>query len=238
MAHAAGAIWPRLAPRAAGREPPGEACNVRARAADRAQVLASFACKPLPSDLPMPSTAHRAHECAICRRSFLAGETVRLYRDHPEPRCRARLRAVSVDGGGARLDARRVDGAAAAHACRSRAARAGRAARCARRAAHGAARDARGGARAGARRARGGRGRAGRAGGRARRDRSPHLAAGVDAQRARGGAGRAPEGGGGAPRAQGRAQRRAGGWRSIAPDVTARSTACCARASARPTRAS
>ena len=30
----------------------------------------------------MPSTA-RAHECAICRRSFLAGETVRLYRDHP-----------------------------------------------------------------------------------------------------------------------------------------------------------
>jgi hypothetical protein len=31
----------------------------------------------------MPSTAHRAHECAICRRSFLAGETVRLYRDHP-----------------------------------------------------------------------------------------------------------------------------------------------------------
>jgi hypothetical protein len=31
----------------------------------------------------MPSTAHRSHECAICRRSFLAGETVRLYRDHP-----------------------------------------------------------------------------------------------------------------------------------------------------------
>jgi hypothetical protein len=31
----------------------------------------------------MPSTANRAHECAICRRSFLAGETVRLYRDHP-----------------------------------------------------------------------------------------------------------------------------------------------------------
>ena len=30
----------------------------------------------------MPSTA-RAHECAICRRSFLAGETVRLFRDHP-----------------------------------------------------------------------------------------------------------------------------------------------------------
>ena len=30
----------------------------------------------------MPSTT-RAHECAICRRSFLAGETVRLYRDHP-----------------------------------------------------------------------------------------------------------------------------------------------------------
>jgi hypothetical protein len=30
----------------------------------------------------MPSTA-RAHECAICRRSFLAGEIVRLYRDHP-----------------------------------------------------------------------------------------------------------------------------------------------------------
>ena len=30
----------------------------------------------------MPSTA-RAHECAICRRSFLAGETVRQYRDHP-----------------------------------------------------------------------------------------------------------------------------------------------------------
>jgi hypothetical protein len=31
----------------------------------------------------MPSTANRSHECAICRRSFLAGETVRLYRDHP-----------------------------------------------------------------------------------------------------------------------------------------------------------
>ena len=30
----------------------------------------------------MPSTT-RAHECAICRRSFLAGETVRLFRDHP-----------------------------------------------------------------------------------------------------------------------------------------------------------
>jgi hypothetical protein len=45
--------------------------------------LTLFACKPLPSDVPMPSTAHRAHECAICRRSFLAGETVRLYRDHP-----------------------------------------------------------------------------------------------------------------------------------------------------------
>ena len=30
----------------------------------------------------MPSTA-RGHECAICRRSFLAGEIVRLYRDHP-----------------------------------------------------------------------------------------------------------------------------------------------------------
>jgi hypothetical protein len=39
-------------------------------------------CKPLPSDIPVPSTA-RAHECAICRRSFLAGETVRLFRDHP-----------------------------------------------------------------------------------------------------------------------------------------------------------
>ena len=44
--------------------------------------LAASACKPLPSDVPMPSTA-RAHECAICRRSFLAGETVRLFRDHP-----------------------------------------------------------------------------------------------------------------------------------------------------------
>jgi hypothetical protein len=44
--------------------------------------LASFPCKPLPSDRLMPSTT-RAHECAICRRSFLAGETVRLFRDHP-----------------------------------------------------------------------------------------------------------------------------------------------------------
>jgi hypothetical protein len=46
------------------------------------RVLASFARKALRSVVPMPSTA-RAHECAICRRSFLAGETVRLYRDHP-----------------------------------------------------------------------------------------------------------------------------------------------------------
>ncbi len=43
---------------------------------------APFPCKPLPSDVPMPSTT-RAHECAICRRSFLAGETVRLFREHP-----------------------------------------------------------------------------------------------------------------------------------------------------------
>src|SRR4051794_5962684 len=57
--------------------------SVAPRAAKRRQVLAPFPCKPLRSGAPMPSTAHRSHECAICRRSFLARETVRLFRDHP-----------------------------------------------------------------------------------------------------------------------------------------------------------
>ena len=154
----------------------------------------------------MPSTT-RAHECAICRRSFLAGETVRLFRDHPSRAavkvcelCPATAEARGwqpAEQSGRRLrmpaDPARLELAERRDALVDRLS--GQLATLEEELeqARGAREEATGSA-VGARR-------------RARRDRSPHRAAGFDAQRARGRARGAQQGRRGEDAAQGRAQR-------------------------------